>query len=165
MKAREVAKQPLYIDEDEDDDAGQPDQKRIKQNTSATGSSTAGTSIQIGGDWLFHLNTFAAIDPSVDATSGLVAFYNSVSTDAFAQLSAGAVAVGDILYTLGEVALRLSCKDGIYWDWVVDFAEAMIDATTAGNPMLYVATAVSALQAETITAELMLGGVALKKRR
>lgn len=165
MKAREAAKEPLYVDEDDDEDEDQPGKKRIKANPADAASSSTGlSSIQIGGDWLFNLGSFAAVNPLMDAASGLVTFYNAVNTDALAHLSAGGAAATDIAYTLGGVALRLSCKDPIYWDWVVDYAEAMIDATNAGNPIQYSATVISVLQAETITAELMLQGVALNRR-
>ena len=156
MQKYQAAKKMLYIEDSDDEDEDEPDTKRVKGNyASDTGSSSRHPqSIQIGGDWLYHLEHFTAFDSPSKAASGLIAMYEAISAYAIAQLSAGAAAIDHALFTLGGMTMQLIGDSPIYWDWVVDYAEAMINATASGLPMLYTATMTSAIYAETISISL-----------
>lgn len=135
------------------------------------GSSTQGWSstdlpvvrTHVGGDWIldFHFNT--AFVPVMDAATGIVMFYDYVTTDALAQLAAGAAEVGSLVYTLGGIALRLACAHTIHWDLVIEFAKSMVDLTNTGNPVQYAASVFSVEQQEIIQADLTLGGKRLSR--
>lgn len=170
-----VSLREMDQDEETDDEYDAPPPKRIKTDPdSAAGSSTqlqglagvgATSSIQqslsanIGSGWILDYKAVKSITPVVNAASQLVAFYNSVSDKAAAQLEAGAAEVKRLAFRLGDISLSLAGTDVIYWDWIIDFAMSMTDSTNIGNPIQYASTVSSKWQQSTIQVELLLGGV------
>ncbi|KAL8936029.1 MAG: hypothetical protein Q9216_005143 [Gyalolechia sp. 2 TL-2023] len=146
-----------------------PPTKRIKTDpdSSSVGSSrgvglspTTQTSLSgnIGSGWRLHNTIFKSILPVINAANELVSFYNLVTDKAATQLQAGAAELKTISFSRGAVSLVLTSTDIIYWDWIVDFAMAMVDSTNAGNLVQYRATMTNSWQQNTILAELFLGG-------
>ncbi|KAL9599298.1 MAG: hypothetical protein Q9219_003925 [cf. Caloplaca sp. 3 TL-2023] len=161
---------PPRNDEDEDTDpewSAPPASKRtrIEPDTGAGSSSqpiwvsTAQTSLsaQVGGGWWLKYEAVKTILPLVEAGRGLVAFYNSIADKAAAQLQAGAAELQTLVFRLGEISLRLTGSEVVYWDWIMEYAMGMVDVTNSGIVIQHASTAVSPWQGSTIKIQLFLG--------
>ncbi|KAL9028552.1 MAG: hypothetical protein Q9196_003103 [Gyalolechia fulgens] len=166
MKQTQPGQQPQDPDSQP---AAPPATKRIKSDLdiSSVGSSPnvgLASAVQnsfvgnIASGWWLHSLIIKPILPVIEAARELVSFYNLVTEEAAARLQAGAAELKTISFNHGAVSLVLTGRDIIYWDWIVDFAMAMVDATNAGNPTQYKSTVTSVWQQNTILAELFLGG-------
>lgn len=147
-----------------------PGPKRIKTGSgSASGSSsiqvgtlystTQAISANIGSGWLMRYVAVKSILPVLEAAKQLVAFYRFVVEEASAQIRSGATELKKLAFTLGSLSLVLTANDIVHWDWIVEFAMSMEDATNLGNPIQYTSTVASIWQQNTIKVELFLEGV------
>ncbi|KAI4185862.1 MAG: hypothetical protein LQ346_005792 [Caloplaca aetnensis] len=165
-----------HMDEDEDtggpmDDGydAPPGPKRIKTasgSVAATSSIEVGTlysttqaiSANIGSGWSMRYTAVNSILPVLHAAQQLVAFYEFVVEEASLRIKSGATEVKKLAFTLGSLSLSLTANDVIHWDWIVEFAMSMEDATNLGNPIQYASTVTSNWQQNTIKAELLFDG-------
>ncbi|KAI4169085.1 MAG: hypothetical protein LQ343_005948 [Gyalolechia ehrenbergii] len=165
---REAQPQPQPQNTDAQPDAP-PGTKRTKTDpdTASVGSSPDvgfSSAVQdsfsgnIGSGWWLHNLIVKPILPVIEAARELVSFYNLVTEKAAAQLQAGAAELKSSSFSHGAVSLVLTGTDIIYWDWIIDFAMAMVDSTNAGYPAQYKSTVTSSWQQNTILVELFLGG-------
>ncbi|KAL8928984.1 MAG: hypothetical protein Q9208_001427 [Pyrenodesmia sp. 3 TL-2023] len=165
-----------HLSEDEADEGSlddgydePPGPKRIK---TGSGSAAASSSIQvgtlysttqaisanIGSGWLMRYDAVKSILPVLEAAKQLVAFYGFVADEASAQIRSGATELKKLAFTLGSISMSLRATDVIHWDWIVEFAMSMEDATNLGNPIQYASTVTSSWQQNTIKAELLFEG-------
>ncbi|KAL8827033.1 MAG: hypothetical protein Q9170_007176 [Blastenia crenularia] len=171
MKEPPPKTQPLPPQSDDSNEevqsayTGPPATKRLKTDpngwSTAVGFSSAiqhSLSAGIASGWWLNYNAVKSIFPVANAARELIAFYNFVTAKAAAQLHAGAAELESLAFRLGAVALVMNSSDIIYWDWIVDFAMAMVDSTSTGNPIQYAFTVVNPWQQNTIKIELFLGG-------
>ncbi|KAI4188034.1 MAG: hypothetical protein L6R41_002411 [Letrouitia leprolyta] len=115
-------------------------------------------SVNIASGWWLHNLVVRSILPIVDAAKKLVTFYDLVAEKAGEQLQAGATELKTVSFKHGAISLVLSGTDIIYWDWIIDFALAMVDSTNAGNPAQFKSMVTSVWQQNTVLAELFLSG-------
>lgn len=122
-------------------------------------STTQAISANIGSGWLMRYHVVKSILPVLDAAKQLAVFYGFVVDEASAQIRSGATELKKLAFTLGSLSFVLTANDVIHWDWIIEFAMSMQDATNLGNPMQYTSTVASTWQQNTIKVELFLEGV------
>ncbi|KAL8902573.1 MAG: hypothetical protein Q9207_004574 [Kuettlingeria erythrocarpa] len=165
-----------HVDEDEDtggpmDDGydAPPGPKRIKTGSGSAAASssievgtlystTQAISANIGSGWSMRYSAVNSILPVLHAAKQLMAFYKFVVEKASLQIRSGATELKKLAFTLGSLSLSLRANDVIHWDWIVEFAMSMEDATNLGNPIQYASTVTSSWQQNTIKAELLFDG-------
>ncbi|KAL8753729.1 MAG: hypothetical protein Q9184_005336 [Pyrenodesmia sp. 2 TL-2023] len=116
-------------------------------------------SANIGSGWLMRYDAVKSLLPVLVAAKQLVAFYGFVVKEASAQIRSGATELKKLAFTLGSLSLVLTANDVVHWDWIVEFAMSMEDATNLGNPIQYTSTVASTWQQNSIKVELFLDGL------
>lgn len=106
--------------------------KRPRAGSESTADSTGSVARQprvnsLGNGWYLSYDSVTELLPATDVAGPLRDFYTGVTASAVDQLGAGMNTTNNLAFKSGPFSLELSSLEEIGWDYVINFAEGMME--------------------------------------
>ena len=106
--------------------------KRPRQGSESTADSVGSVARQprvnsLGNGWYLKYDSVTELLPAPGVAGPLRDFYTGVTASAADQLGAGMNATNNLAFKFGPFALELSSQEPIGWDYVINFAQGMME--------------------------------------
>jgi len=81
----------------------------------------------LGNGWHLQYDSVIELLPATDVAGPLRDFYTGLTASAADQLGAGVNATENLAFKSGPFSLELSSQEPIGWDYVINFADGMME--------------------------------------